>query len=1028
MYNKKIEEDYLRKASNFRNRISRLILSEKIPFNVSCYVSEEPIALKESINLPRKPVNRGEVWGKAWDSGYFLLEVDTPEHWYGYQIAASLNFGGEALVYSEEGVPLYGLTNGSVFATDYAKDLYRIGEAKGKEHIKIFVEAAANGLFGINRDPELPSFHPHFHGWYDPKLEYADICIFNPELWHLMLDLDILINLAYDLPERSVRRERIVRTLNDAVNQFADNVLNAKLCRDILKIELSKKNSDTVLTAFAVGHSHIDTGWLWRTRETMRKTARTWASQLDLMEKYPSYVYGASQPAQYLMIKNNYPELYKKVKEAVKKGQWELQGAMWVEADCNIINGESMARQFIHGKNFFMDEFGVDVKNLWLPDVFGYSGNLPQIMKKSGVDFFMTMKLSWNRYNTFPYTTFVWEGIDGSEVISHFAPNLNYNDNLTPSSLRNAEKGFYEKDRLGCFLEAFGIGDGGGGPKEEYIERGLRMQNLEGVPLCKFSKASDLFEILMTQKEKFDRWKGELYLEIHRGTLTTQAKMKKLNRLAENMLRKAEFVASLVFQDYPLLEFDSLWKTLLLNQFHDILPGSSIHAVYEDAWKDLENIISSCERIILNTAQKILNKNQDALTFVNVLSIPYNRPVYLPESWSGYKIERMDKENIVVQNEKNRPVVLTEIPPFSFVTILKKEKEENVFEKTFEDDLVLENEYVFYRFNKDAVLIEAVEKSSKRSFIAENGKGNLLTLYQDYPNDFDAWEVEFFYKEQAIENAVFDSYEVLTAGPVLKKIRFKGHIGNSLLQMDVSLCSNTMRLDFECKVNWKERHRMLRVSFDTSAKLAEPYYDIQYGWIRRPGDDNTSWDFAKFESVGQRYAGLSNNDGGFAILNDCKYGYSIKKNRIELNLLRSPSEPDPQADIHEHEFSYSFLPHRFDLPWSNVIPEAEQLNMPVITLDGYEKKDFSFPFSFKSDTVSLCVLKKAEKDDSLVIRLVETRKRKGRCIIKFNYGKVFLVETDLLERNEIKRAGPGKVFKITFKPFEIRTFKIIFVQ
>jgi alpha-mannosidase len=917
------------------------------------------------------------------------------------------------------------LTNGSVFAADYSKDLYRITDkAKPGSSLSLLVETAANHLFGVSRDGELPRSSPKLHGWYEPKIEYADLCLIDHVLWHLMLDIDVLLALARDLPEDTVRRHRIVTILNEASNAFGDNPANGQRCRDLLAGILSKKNGPTRLTGISVGHSHIDTGWLWRVRETVRKTARTYASQLALLEQYPTYIYGASQPVQYQMMKEHYPELYQKVKAAVKSGRWELQGAMWVEADCNLISGESMVRQVLHAKNFFRDEFGEDVRNLWLPDVFGYSANLPQILRRSGVEFFLTQKLSWSQFNVFPHTTFLWRGIDGSEVIAHFPPEDNYNSALTPEGLRKAEHRFREKDRLDEFMVLFGIGDGGGGPKEEYVERGLRMADLEGVPACRFGTAREFFSVLDGQRERLDRWTGELYLELHRATLTTQARMKRLNRLCENSLRSAEFLASLApLASWPAKTLDAAWKKVLLNQFHDIIPGSSIHAVYEDAWKDLESVLGDCDKVRLDAAAAIMTRDSDCLTLVNPLSIPTSESVTLPAGWKG--AERTDGAPLALQTGPEGLRARTEIPALSSVT-LKRSDNAPAGITTSGKNSVLENRLVRYEFDARGILISAFDKVNSREILAGRG-GNVLSVYEDTPNDFDAWDIDWFYTQQRLADPVCTENIPNASGPVGQSLRFVFTLGSqgSLLIQTVSLGPNSARLDFSTTVDWKEHHKMLRVSFDTAFQDAEPYFDIQYGWLRRPGHDNTSWDFAMFETVGQKFAGLATRDYGAALLNDCKYGYKVKNGVIDLNLLRSPSEPDPMADIHMHEFTYAFLPHAGDLPDSDVIPEAERLNNKPVQLPGLCSDGIKPPFSIVSESVSLAVLKKAEKEDCLVIRLVETRGRDGQATLRSKAGALRLVETDLVEWKALSKTRCAPEAVLTFKPFEIRTFKIL---
>ena len=573
--NKKETEILIARIEKWYAQLPNNFVYDKIPFQAKFGWSKEKVSFKDRLNLEYKPIKEGDEWGNKWESAWFHLKANMPSEWRGKQIASELDFSGEGLVYDNRGNEIQGITNASIWDQNFVRTRVILGKnfiSNGK--IELWVEAAANSLFGVFTDPDVKEESPKKHGWFDAKVEKMKVGIFDEELWHLYLDVRILIGLIKHLDKKSVQRSRIIRSLNNAINAFGNTKKKVKDARQCLKTELEKRASDSDLKVSAIGHAHIDTGWLWPVKETIRKCARTFSTQLDIIDKYPDYIFGASQPQHYQFIKDYYPEIFERIKKAVKKGQWELQGGMWVEADCNLISGESMVRQLIHGKNFFKDEFGIEVDNLWLPDVFGYSAALPQILKKSGVNYFLTQKLSWSQFNEFPHHTFNWRGIDGTEILTHFPPENTYNSELDTQFLVPAQDHFKEKAYLDEFISLFGVGDGGGGPKPENIELGRRMASLESSPKVSFDTAKNFFDRLNNHKDKLDTWVGELYLELHRGTLTTHGLVKKQNRKLENKLRNVEILWScLALQDYPLKELDVLWKKLLINQFHDIIPG-----------------------------------------------------------------------------------------------------------------------------------------------------------------------------------------------------------------------------------------------------------------------------------------------------------------------------------------------------------------------------------------------------------------------------------------------------------------------
>ncbi len=1012
------------RVQKFSKRIGGLIMREHIPLEATCRHCPQPVPFADRLEGDYRPVKEGETWGKTWESAWFHLTARVPKAWKGRHVAASLCFNGEGLVFDGKGMPIQGITNGSVFDAQFSRDVVSLyGKARGGEAVDLWVETACNGLFGIELPADPAADDPARHGRYEGRVNRMRLAILDEPVWHLRLDVMVLNGLLASLPRTSTRHSRILRALCLAMDAFGDDPSNAPVARRVLALELQQPAYASALQVSAIGHAHIDTGWLWPVRETVRKCARTFASQLRLIDQYPDYVFGASQPQHYAFVKESYPALYRRIRKAVRDGRWECQGGMWVEADCNLISGESMVRQFLHGKNFFKDEFGVEVRNLWLPDVFGYNAAMPQIMQKAGCDFFVTQKISWNQVNRFPHHTFRWRGLDGSEVIAHFPPEDNYNSSLIPDLLHKGEENFQERGFLPGFLSLFGVGDGGGGPHEEHLETGLRQADLEGSPRVVFEPAQAFLDRLPAFHDELPVWDGELYLEMHRGTLTTQARTKRANRMLENRLRQVEYLWScLPLEAYPSAALDRLWKTILINQFHDIIPGSSIARVYANTEREHQEALEACDALIQEAGEKLLAKDKNRLTLFNCLSVPVTRPVVLPAGWPG--ATDLEGTPVPVQEEGGRMVAALTVPAQGSRILCRQEGAEKK-DAVLKNGRILENALIRYEFAKDGALRRIYDKEARREVLAGVGRGNVLSLYEDRPNQYDAWDVDFFYESQRLETAVAVKSARIADGPVRQGLRFELSIGASSVVQTVWLAASSKRLDFETTVDWRERHRMLRVSFPVEVRSRFFSSDIQYGFVERPTHRNTSWDRARFEVAAHRYVDLSDRDYGVALLNDCKYGHKVHENVLDLNLLRSPTYPDADADRGHHEFTYSLLPHTGTLVESSVMAEAASLNVPLICFEGH-CGDVQPPCRIEAQGVSLEVIKKAEKESAWIIRLVETRGHRSACrLIPARPGMV-AVETNLMEWTEGSPQDLDSVgLEMMLTPFEIRTFKLV---
>jgi len=1023
--NKKISEHSVQRIHNFLNRISKFILTDNINFQAEFYSYSGTVDQSTAKIQKLKSIQIGDIWGKNWERAWFKLQCEVPEDFKRIKYAAHIDIGGEGLVFNESGIALQGITNGSIFENDYARDIVQLDERHIENgNITLWIDASANALFGMFQEQDPAEDFESRYGHYTAKLNCAELCRFDDQAWQLWIEMKILSGLVLRLHETSTRRARIIRCANKAIDQFKDNANNISLMREILKTELGKKAAPSDLNVAAVGHAHIDTAWLWPIAETKRKCARTFASQLALIDKYPDYIFGASQPQHYEWVSQLYPEIFTRMKKAVTENRWEVQGGMWVEADCNLISGESMVRQLLYGKNYFKREFGIDVQNLWLPDVFGYSANLPQIMKKSGIKYFLTQKMSWSQYNKFPHHTFLWEGIDGSEILTHFPPEDTYNSQLNTEYLVPGRDNFIEKDFIDEFICLFGVGDGGGGPKEENIEFGQKMADLEGSPRVRFKSAAEFFEGLEQYRDELSRWKGELYLELHRGTYTTQAENKKFNRFFENKLRVIELLYSMQpIESYPQQELEGIWKTILTNQFHDIIPGSSINEAYIDSLREYRNCEQKCKDLLSTFAKEAFQRSDNKTVVFNPHQFRYRAVVDLPEDWHGHRISLDSGKDVETQCIDGKTAAIVEIGAFGFVTIQRNEKVTNPESDHVESDLVLENDLIRYEFDENGNMISAFDVECERELINKENPGNVISLYEDRPLNWDAWDVDAFYRNCRISDLMADKSVELKRGNLFNSLKFGYSFNNSSITQEIRLTKTSKRLDFITEVDWKEKHKMLRVAFPVNIFVDHASFEIQFGIVKRPTHNNTSWEYAQFESVGHRFADLSESDYGCALLNDCKYGYYVKGNILDLNLLRSTTYPDPDADQGEQRFTYSLLPHLGNLAESEVLKEAAILNSPLELFGGFQMDNDLNVFDFEGDGILIESIKKAEEENCLIYRMAERMGRRSTASLHFSEPKTWL-ECDLLEWETYTTEQTETLIKLAFKPFEIITLMI----
>ena len=1047
-----------------KRRLKPLIHRQAHPVSMQAWaVGGEPVSYEQAAAANYAPFEVGQRWGGSWDTTWFHVRGQLPADWAGQQeviLRVSLGpnptwgegFTCEGLVW-DDGTP------GRAINVN-RDDALRFTQVQGSETFDIYIEAAANirPMNVAGRDWHLPR---DYAGEKKFVFEKCELATFDREAWHLLVEFELLHGMLDVLPKDAPRRGQIVYTLNAALNALVDeDPATVGDARALLKPILDKRNGDTAHTVSAIGHAHIDTAWLWPLRETIRKCARTFSTALDYMDEYPDYVFGCSQPQQYAWMKACYPNIYKRIKAAVQRGQWQPMGSMWIEADCNISSGESLIRQILHGKAFFQDEFGIETTDVWIPDVFGYAAAMPQIMAKSGIDSFLTQKISWSQFNRFPHHTFNWRGIDGTEVFTHFPPADTYNGYFNPQEIAKCQTRFLDNDRATRSLYPYGYGDGGGGPTRQMLENATLMKDLEGLPRVELESITAFFDKAKADATDLPTWVGELYLEYHRGTYTTQGRTKRGNRKGEFALRDAEFFEVIDQRLIPcqnkpensvLLKaperavydvcehpdagrrrghvgaLDRAWKLILLNQFHDIIPGSSIHWVYEDAERDYQTVQDLAALVLDDTLGHMLRivgagDATQPLAVFNTLS--------------------HDRREVVDAPDGN--AVLVQSPSCGYqVTDLAQpaQPEHAVRVDDTNDSITIDNGLLRIVIDKATGHLTSVQDhrvGGRETLSTLPGRdaieANVLQLHPDTPNQWPAWDVDIFYREVVEDLRTLDHIEIIEASALRVKVKVSRSFSKTTIEQTIVICAESARIDFETRIDWHERHRLLKVAFPVAVRSEQATYEIQYGHVQRPTHFNTSWDMARFEVCGHKWADLSEGGpasaGGYgvALLNDCKYGHDIHDHVMRLSLLRGPIEPDPVADEGEHVFTYSLLPHPGDFREAGVIEQAYDLNVPLLTRDipaGREGASAQSWFAVDHPGVVIEAVKPAEDGQGVIVRLYEAFGSRRSAALTTTLPFTHVQWVDMLERPEGEPTQIDGGIALDFGPFEIKTVKLV---
>ena len=1030
----------------------------------------EHLSPEEAQRLPFVSVQPGFVWGNTWEYCWFQGSVVLPERAEGKRIVLNLAPDGESTLF----------VNGKSFGTyrapwisenhHYMEDNVLAREGKAGERFDILMETYAGHYY-----PEAPSGHcavgPVLKGMYQDPLEEGKrrtlgVCTFgiwNEEAYQLYMDVQTLTGLLEVVDLSSLRAAKIAEALEQftlTVDFEQDKEARQASYREAsrqLRPVMEAVNGSTQPVFYAVGNAHLDLAWLWPMAETHRKTSRTFAAQLRLLEEYPEYKFLQSQPASYEMCRKYYPELFERIRGEIGKGQWIAEGAMWVEPDTNMASGEALIRQLVHGKRYYKDVLGTDSVILWLPDTFGYTAALPQILQGCGVKYLVTQKIFWS-YNDgepFPYHYFTWRGMDGSEITSFLPTSYTYQTD--PKEVNDVWKNRVQARDLDAFLFPFGYGDGGGGPARDHVEFALRQKDIEGGVKVKMAGPREFFEDMERLGGPKNTYVGELYFSAHRGTYSAQADIKKNNRRSELMLREMEMwacAASLRGWEYPIEQADGLWKTLLLHQFHDILPGSSIARVYAEANAAHEKLQAEAAGITAEAAAALMEK-KEGVTVFNSLSFERKAPVALPEEYADGAV-LLDGTAVPVQKTFEGVKALVSLPSCGAVSLYPKAGKEPAAEtgrmetateargaslQKTADGFVMENRLVRARINGQGEVTsfrlkkDAGEDGLSREYAA--GPMNRMRLFKDIPRKYDAWDIDSNYVCQETGGAYEVAVEPVGEG-LEAVLKVTGRISQSSYTQYIRLDAESRRLEFETTVDWKELHRLLKAAFPVNVYAENGINEIQFGYVERPAHRSRPYDQERFEVCNHHYSAFRDENGGAAVLNDCKYGVSMNGNSLELTLLRASAAPEMRADNKVHHFTYAFTAWEGSFMDSDVVRQGYELNVKPYVAAG-SGQDFSL-LSIDRANIILDTMKPAEDGSGdIILRLYESKKAETSAGVQLppellgaysaNRGEdrasdCHVYACDMLENVTEELPVTDGALALSFHPFEIKTVRI----
>uniref|UniRef100_A0A8C3VD33 alpha-mannosidase n=1 Tax=Catharus ustulatus TaxID=91951 RepID=A0A8C3VD33_CATUS len=977
---------------NLRGRL----FGDRCPLaSLSYFQTPRRIPYEEAVVQEFGPAQVGQSFGPTWETCWFKVELSIPSAWAGREVHFVWESDGEGMVW-RDAQPVQGLTKEGE-KTSYI--LTRSLKESEPHSLTLYVELACNGLFGAGKGSMIAPPDPDRR----VTLSKAELVVFNRDVYELLVDLEILLDMAQLLGEENQRSFQALYTANQMVNVC--DVMDPSTfpaTRDLAAAIFSQRNGESQHTVHAMGHCHIDSAWLWPYEETIRKCARSWVTVVQLMEHNPELTFACSQAQQFEWVRRSYPGLYARIQDFVAKGQFIPVGGTWVEMDGNLPSGESMVRQFLQGQRFFQEQFGRICSEFWLPDTFGYSAQLPQLMHGCGIQRFLTQKLSWNLVNSFPVLKTVKNNKDKGRV-NHSA-----------------------------FL--FGFGDGGGGPTQKMLDRMKRMSDTDGLPRVQISTPDQLFSVLEKESSQLCTWVGELFLELHNGTYTTQAQIKKGNRECEQILHDVEVLSTLaVAQDkefqYPASQLQQLWRLLLLNQFHDVLPGSCIQLVVEDALQyytgEQGAWLAGPSRVGASPAWwgcRGSNPGTQSTLVLNTLSWERTEVISRPGPNGKETLGMSDLGVALVPHIKSAMEALPQVwvCDTCFWPFPKED-----------GSITMENGVISVCMDTMGHLISLRLMDFERESIA-NGCANQFALFDDVPLYWDAWDVMDYHLEtRKPVTTMLKPLEVTLAGGLRGSVRFSLKVGkSSTLTQEIILDAMCPYLRFQTQVEWKEAHKFLKVEFPVNVRSTSATYEIQFGHLQRPTHWNTSWDWARFEVWAHKWLDLSEHGFGVALLNNCKYGASVHRNILSLSLLRAPKSPDSTADIGLHQFTYAVMPHQGSFQEAGVIQQAYSLNFPLHVVPASCAPCPAWSaFSVSSPAIVLETVKQAGAvpvSSAVVVRLYEAHGSTVTAWLQTSLPVKKAMLCDLLERPvgwglSLEKQG----LRLSFTPFRVLSVLLV---
>lgn len=1049
------------RIGNIVKQMQILIYSQSIPINsYKTLKSDERFTDLKSLDIDSwDNFDKAMIWGGHQEYYWFATEIEIPDEYAEKNVVFSISTGKEGEWDATN--PQFSIFVNGEFLQGLDVNHREVTLSKcavpGEKYSIILSAFTGDSNFTLRLNTSLRVLEPEIEDYYYNLLVPYQVLSLTTEddesYYYLLNVLNESINL---LDLRKVYSAEFYDSLFTANHYLMVNLYDK--CKDL------QSGLNAMKQVYCVGHTHIDIAWLWTLRVTQDKAVRSFSTVLRLMEEYPEYIFMSSQPQLYKYVKQYAPLKYKEIKKRVAEGRWEVEGGMFVEADCNLTSGESLVRQFLYGKQFFRNEFGKENEILWLPDVFGYSAALPQIMQKCGIHYFMTTKISWNDTNKLPYDTFLWRGIDGTTVLAylittrdyekqgklvktnneHYSSfSTNYNGMITPSQIKGALQRYQQKYLNDEVLVSYGYGDGGGGPTKEQLETERRLHyGIPGCPQTKQATALSFFKKLeeVNTDKYLPVWSGELYLEFHRGTYTSMARNKKYNRKAEFKLLNSELF-SVVSEDltgvnYPATELIQCWEVLMRNQFHDILPGSSIAKVYEESKEEYNTLFAALEQLQQNCFSclaKHVNAPKNSLIVFNPNSFESNdfitfsyeteKDIYLERNHDSYPCQKIS-DNQWISEIRN-------VSAKGYSTFLIKEVPDQIQSKVPEerticcDNFVLDNKFYRITFNKKGQLASIYDKEACRELLKEKCSGNVFMSYEDRPYEFDSWEISSYYQEKEWEITELISFTYEEDGPVRKSVRLKYSYLDSMIDQYIYLYNDSRRIDFKTDIDWKQSQILLKVLFPLDIHNDEVTFDIQYGNIKRNMSRNTSWDNAKFEVCHHKWMDISEDNYGVSLLNDSKYGISVYEGNVGLSLIKSGIYPNPEADQEQHSFTYSLFPHLGNFKYAGTIKEAYQLNNPFYFSikendGGTLAKEYSF-ITCNADNIFVEVVKKSEDGQGIIVRLFECFNRRSEINLKLADSYKEIYECNMLEEKEQLISCSADEISLLMKPYEIKT-------